>query len=356
MQLKSLQLGNAVKLLMRTTPILLTRLGVALVFWLVAAVYLALALGLAFLLAQVWTPLGFIFGLVALGATIPLYNLAYRYVFFMIKAAHIAVLSELLTRGDLPAGTNQLQWGKEQVQSRFGEINVMFVVDELVEGIVRAFTNTVSRVTSWLPGDALRTLGQMLNRVIRYATTYIDEAILARVFWTREKSVWQTAQDGVVLYAMVWKPLLTNAVALMLLSYVPFIVAFVLFAAPLGALLYFISPSLAGWAVLFALALAFFIKLAVGDAFAMAAMIAAYQRETAGLEPDPNMSAQLERVTDKFGELKRRAEEAIGRRLPGKPDAAPQPERDAAWDGFPGEKPATNLPNSDWPPRNDDGA
>jgi hypothetical protein len=350
MDIKSLQLGNAVKLLLRTTPILLTRLGVALLFWLVAAIYLALTLGLAFLLARVWTPLGVIFGLIALGATVPLYKLAYRYVFFMIKAAHIAVISELLTNGDLPPGTNQLQWGKEAVQSRFGEVNVMFIVDELVEGVVRAFTNTVYRLTSWLPGDTLRTLAKMVNRVIRYATTYIDEAILARTFWTREKSVWKSAQDGVILYAMVWKPLLTNAVALMLLSYVPFIVAFVLFAAPLGGLLYLISPTLAGWAVLFALALAFFVKLAVGDAFAMAAMIAAYQRETAGLEPDPAMSAQLERVTDKFGELKRRGEEKIGRHLPVKPESAPQPPDDL----FPGEKPPVNLPDTEWPPRKGD--
>jgi len=348
MNLKTIQIGNAIKLIVRTTPILLTRLGVAFIFWLAAAVYLALALGLAYLLARAWTPIGVIFGLVALGATIPLYRLAYRYVFYIIKAAHIAVISELLTRDNLPPGVNQLQWGKEQVQSRFGEVSVMFVVDELVEGVVRAFTNTVYRVASWLPGNALRTLAGVVNRVIRYATTYIDEAILARAFWTREKSVWQAAQDGVVLYAMAWKPLLANAVALMVLSYVPFIVAFVLFAAPLGAILYFISPQLAGWGVLFALALAFFVKAAVGDAFAMAAMIAAYQRETADLTPDPAMAAQLARVTDKFGQLQQRAQAAVGRRAPTK--------QDAPFETFRGEKPPANLPDDDWPPRADDRA
>lgn len=308
MNFSSLQIGQAIRLVMRTAPILLTRLGIAFVFWLVAAVYLALALGLAYLLAQVWTPIGIIFGLIALGATIPLYNLAYRYVFFLVKAAHIAVISELLTRGKLPPGSNQLQWGKEQVQNRFGEVSVMFLVDELVDGVVRAFTNTVYQLANWLPGDSLRTLAQVVNRIIRYATSYIDEAILARAFWTRHTSVWQSAQDGLVLYAMVWKPLLANAVALMVLSYVPFIVAFILFVAPVGALLFLISPQLAGWAVLFALALAFFVKLALGDAFAMTAMVAAYLRETADLEPDPAISAQLDRVTDKFGELKRRAQ------------------------------------------------
>jgi hypothetical protein len=38
------------------------------------------------------------------------------------------------------------------VQERFGEVSAMFVVDEIVAGAVRAFTNTVYRIASWLPG------------------------------------------------------------------------------------------------------------------------------------------------------------------------------------------------------------
>ncbi|MBM3187578.1 MAG: hypothetical protein FJZ90_02525 [Chloroflexi bacterium] len=313
MNLKSLRIGEAFGLVMRTMPVLLVRLGVSLLFWVVSLVYLGIAGGIAWLVGQAVPFLGVILFIAALVGVGPLYKLAQRYVFYIIKAAHVAVISELLVSGQLPAGVSQLQWGKERVQERFGEASVMFVIDEMVSGIIRAFTNTVYRVASWLPGDALRGLGQVIGRVIRYALDYVDEAILARAFWLRGESVWATARDGVVLYGMVWKPLLLNAVALMFLSYVPFLIVLILFAAPVGFLLSLISTQVGGWSIIATLVLAFLVKVAVGDSFAMTAMIAAYQRETAGLEPDPAMSARLEGVSSKFGELKQRAEQEVSK-------------------------------------------
>lgn len=313
MSFQSLQLGQAFRLVVRTMPILLVRLGVSLVFWIVSLVYLGIAGGIAWLVGRAVPWLGVILFLVALVGVGPLYRLAQRYVFYIIKAAHIAVISELLVSGELPVGVSQLQWGKERVQERFGEASVMFVIDELVNGVVRAFTNTVYSIASWLPGETFRPLANIVNRVVRYALTYVDEAILARAFWLRSESVWASARDGVVLYGMVWKPLLLNAIALMVLSYLPFIVALILFAAPVGLLGALISSQVGGWSIIATLVLAFLIKAAVGDAFAMTAMIAAYQRETMELEPDPAISAKLEGVSAKFGELKERAGEELAK-------------------------------------------
>lgn len=312
MNLQSLKLGEGLQLMMRTTPILLIRLGATLLFWVVALVYLAIVFGVASLIAQAVEFLGIIIFLIALISVIPLYNLAYRYVFFMIKAAHIAIIAEVLQNGDLPDGVNQLEWGRKRVEERFGEVNGMFVVDELVTGVVRAFTNTVYSVTRWLPGDTMDGLVRLLNRVIQYAMSYIDEAILARSFWQTEQNVWANARDGLALYAQAWKPLLMNAIALMILSFVPSVVGFVLLAAPVGFILAVISPALAGWTLIFLLLLAFFIKIGIGDAFAITVMIAAYQRETANLQPNAEITGQLENVSDKFRELMDRARQAPG--------------------------------------------
>lgn len=312
MSMKSLQLGAAFSLLRRTTPILLVRFGVMLAFWAAALVYLLITGGIALLVGQVSGFVGVILFLIALGAMIPLYKLAYRYVFYMIKAAHIAVISELLVNGSLPEGTNQLEWGKLRVQERFGEMSVMFVVDELVSGVVQSITNTVRWLTSWLPGDSIKTLVSILNRVIRYALVYIDEAIVARRFYTpAETNVWANARDGVVLYAQAWRGLLVNAVALMVISYIPFILVFIVFAAPIGAVAAMLSGTFAGWSIIVTLFLAYVVKVALGDAFAMTAMIAAYQRETAGLTPDPEMVAKLNNASDKFRELAQRAQERL---------------------------------------------
>ena len=313
----SLQLGRAFRLLLQTTPILLIRFGMYLAFWLVALIYLGVVLTVAVLLGKLIPFLGFIVGLIGFVSLAPIYKLAYQYFFFMLKAAHVAVISELLQHGQLPAGVNQVQWGKQQVQQRFGQVSVMFLVDEMVRGVIRMFTGTVWTIARFIPGDQ-SSIVNVLNRVIRYATNYIDEAVLARAFWRREENIWESAEQGVVLYAQVWKPLLKNAVVLMLLSYVPFIVAFIVFAFPVGALLSLVSSTLASWSVLIVLVLAVMIKIAIGDSFAMAAMIAAYQRETQNLVPDPQMEAQLSRVSNKFVELKQRAA-AAAPTMPGQP-------------------------------------
>ena len=92
-----------------------------------------------------------------------------------------------------------------------------------------------------------------------------------------------------------------------------------------GLLARLISPSVAGWSVILSLLLAYLIKVAVGDSFAMAAIIAAYQQETADLEPDPAVTSKLEEVSDKFRELQQRAFAATG--APG--GASPLPETSA---------------------------
>ncbi len=312
MNLNSLQLGTSFKLMLRTLPIIGVRLGASLLFWIGLVIYLAIAGWVAYLVGNAIQIVGIILFIVALVAIIPIYNLAYRYVFYVLKAAHIAVIAEMLANGSVPGGQAQLAWGRQKVQDRFGEISGMFIIDELVNGVVHAFTRTVFHLTAWLPGGSVRTLVGMINRVIEYAMNYIDEAVLARSFWTERESIWTNARDGVVLYAMVWKPILMNAIALMVISYLPFVVAFIIFAAPIGLILGRTSPQLAGWSIIATIALSYLIKVALGDTFAMTAIIAAYQRETANLTPDPNMVAKLDSVSTKFTDLKRRAEESIG--------------------------------------------
>ncbi len=325
MSLKSLQLGRAFNLVLRTLPIALVRLGALLLFWLAALLYLAIVGGVAWLAGQAIPLVGVILFLVGLGGMGGLYHLARRYVLYMIKAAQIAVIAQMLTEGELPAGVSQLAWGKQRVQERFGEASIMFAMDQLVMGVVSVFTGTVYRVAAFLPGNAFRTLANILNRVIRFSLHYVDEAILARTFWMNSENVWTNARDGVVLYGMVWKPLLVNATALMLLSYIPGVLALILFSAPIAFLASLISSTVAGWSIIATLVLAWLIKVAVGDTFAMSAMIAAYHQETLGLEPDPAIVARLEQVSNRFRDLQARAREELGMGVEPEPpvDTAP---------------------------------
>jgi len=314
MNLESVKLGRALSIVMKTLPLLLVRLGVYIAFWTVTLIYLGLVGGVAWLMSALWEPLGFftfIAGLVGIG---PLYQLAYRYVFYILKAAYIAVAAEFIINGKLPQGAGgQLEWGRKAVTNRFGEASAMFVIDELVDGVIRAFTRTVWNVARMLPGETLENLARVVERVVMFAMTYIDEAILARSFWNKEENIWESAEEGVVLYAQSWRPILTNAVVLMLLSYVPFVFAVILFGAPIGLLVgAFVGQRAGAITVIAVLVFAFLVKVAIGDAFAMVAIIDAYHRETAEMEPSPEMTSRLQGVSDQFRDLQRRAAEAVG--------------------------------------------
>jgi hypothetical protein len=150
------------------------------------------------------------------------------------------VVARLLHHGKLPAGVNQFEWGKQQVKERFGEVSVMFLVDQMVRRVVGRFSRQVMRAARWIPGKFGRRVSNMVSRLLRFSTNYIDEAILARSFW-REEGVWQGARDGLILYAMSWRTLLPNALALMLLSYVPVMGMVLILVIPVGLLLSVVS-------------------------------------------------------------------------------------------------------------------
>jgi hypothetical protein len=310
--LASIDIGRAFSVLMKTLPILGIRLAYSLIAFVLFIIYMLIVFGLAALVANISEVIGVILFIVAMVALAPIYNLAYRYIFYILKAAHIAVIAELLQNDKLPDGVNQLEWGKQQVQQRFGEVSVMFVVDELVNGVVRAFTNTLEWLTAWIPGGALQQLIEMVKMVIRLAVGYVDEAIIARAFWMRSESIWATAIDGVVLYTQIWKAILVNAVVLMVLSYIPFVLVLIIFSAPVAAVLNAFNPDLAAWAIIAAMFLGYLVKVSVGDTFAMIAIIAAYQKQTQGLEPNPEMKAKLEGISDKFRDLQQRAAQELG--------------------------------------------
>lgn len=306
--MKSLQINAALGLVMKTTPLLLVRFGALVAFWFAALIYLGVTIGVSLLVGQAIPLVGFILAIIAIAGIAPIYQLFYRYVFYMIKAAHIAVVSELLYAGKLPDGVNQLEWGRQRVTERFGEVNVMFVVDELVAAVIKAFTNTVYSFSRILPGDTFRNLAQVAGRIAQFALSYIDEAVLARSFWNKDDNVWANARDGLTLYAMAWKPLLVNAIALMVISYVPFLFAFFILALPIGLIANAVfGGGAGGWAIIATLLLAYLVKVAVGDAFAMSAILISYQKETDGLTPNPEMTSKLEMVSDKFKEIESKA-------------------------------------------------
>ena len=110
---ESLNLGKAIDLTRRTMPIILIRLGVNIIFWVVGIIYFLIVGAVAALIGSAIEFLGVIIFIVGIGGMFALYHLAYRYVFYIIKAAHIAIVSELLQNGKIKDSEGQLAYGKK---------------------------------------------------------------------------------------------------------------------------------------------------------------------------------------------------------------------------------------------------
>ncbi len=300
-----LYFGEALNLLAKTMPFIWLRLGSYLVLGLVLGLMFAVMGGIAWLLGQLWAPLGIIVFLLAFGGAAGIMTWAGRYYFYLLKAGHTAVMTEIIVTGQAPQ-SNQIAHGKEQVMSRFRDTSIMFGVNVLVDGVVKAFTRTFSNIMGILPIPGLRGLMGFAERIAVASTSYIDEAILSRAYAQREPNVWKVAKDGVILYAQAWKPILTNAVVLAIISYIEFLALLIILGLPaiaIGAAI----PALRVALGIGVIILAVMIRLAVSDAFRMASTLVAYHRETAGLEPNPEWQAKLESVSDKFRTLGQKA-------------------------------------------------
>jgi len=288
----------------KTLPCVLAIVGMNALFGLGAIIYYSIVFGLAYLTRNI-ALLPLIIIVAGLGGSWAMYKAFHRYVIYLMRAGHIAVMAELLQKGQLPAGTSQLNWGKDQVKNRVKETSVLFVVDTLVNGVVVKITDMVGGILNILPVDAVHQLTRALKAVVRTATSFIDEAILARAFIKRDENIFKVAQDGTILYAMAWKPILTNAAGLALFSWASLAI-FLILALPVGFLVNAILPNTL-LPVAVVIALAYLGKASLGDTFALATTIAAYHHETKDLVPSAEWDARLTQASDKFRELKNKA-------------------------------------------------
>ncbi len=307
----NLQLGRAFGIVMKTTPYILYR---AVVYGIVCAVFAVLLLFLA-LIGRVFGPgaAGVMFIIMMIGGGFGA-RILREYVLYLLRAGHVAVITEIIERGSLPAGVNQTQWGSDRVKTYFKEISVLALIDQLVKGIIKALNRTLFNVMQAMPIPGLEGVSKVMQRVVDFSLTYIDESILAYTFKTRNENVYEAAQSGIILYCQAWKGLLKNAVALTLLSYAFTIACAVIFLIPLGAIAFMLPET---WSFakfgLFVLALfmGFLLKWILFDPIACASTILTFLAETEHMTPDPVWEERIETVSDKFRELKQKAGEQM---------------------------------------------
>jgi hypothetical protein len=306
-------LSNAVSLLIRTMPYAVVRFGILFVFSLATMVWLVLTIGIgSWLGAKVHPFMGLIWIVGGLG----IYGYAWwffiRYALYLIQAGHIAVLTELVTTGSIGHGsTGMFDYGRKIVTSRFGQVNLLFALDLLVAGVVRAFNRTLDFIAHLIPIPGLQSIVGIVNAIVRAATTYIDETIFSYNLARGDENAWRSSKDALIYYCQNAKEILKTAVWVVVLDAVLTFVVWVVMLAPAFLLLAILPSSVAPGGFIAALVVAALFAMPVRQAFlkplflvmVMTKFHVSVRNQAINLEWDQRLS----NLSSKFREIKDKA-------------------------------------------------
>lgn len=199
---------KAKDLFLKTMPFVWEKLLLGVATVIISGVLLALFLGIGFLFDSSGVVL-IMFGIWIVSVGIVRF-LIMHYLGYLIKAGHIAVLTEAVTTGQIPE--DQVNYGKKQVLERFATSNVYFLVDKLLSGAVKQIQNGIGKLgdtLSFIPGMAA--IASLAKLFVELSLGYIDECCLGYTFYKKEQGAFKSAADGVAIYAQNWKALLGKA-------------------------------------------------------------------------------------------------------------------------------------------------
>ncbi|MCL2604758.1 MAG: zinc ribbon domain-containing protein [Defluviitaleaceae bacterium] len=285
----------------KTMPFCWAKLLLGLATVVVSILIFALLMGIAWLFES--AGVGVVMVFIWLFATVFVNFIIRHYIGFLVKAGHVAVITEAVVTGRVP--DNQVAYGKQMVKDRFATSNVYFAVIKLVKAAVKQLQNSFERVGNTLgklvPGmSAIVSLGKMF---IGIALGYIGECCLGYTFFKKEQGAFRSAADGVVIYAQNWKKLLKDA------AKTTFIVIVVVILATLITFLFsgLVFVRLLGWNGIIAFLIACFvasvIKTAFVDSYIMIKMMVSYMEEAPKTVITFDLYGKLCGLSGKFKQL-----------------------------------------------------
>lgn len=245
-----------------------------------------------------------------------------EYLLYMVKAGHIAVLVELMEGKELPGGRGQIDYAQSIVRERFAESSVLFALDQLIKGVLKAFNRVFFTIANFIPIPGIQGIAKFINTVVNLSLTYLDEVILAHNMRTRSDNPWAGGRTALILYAQNYKAFLKNAFWLAFIVWGLTFLVFLIILAPVAGLVGLFPGSAGPLTLVIALVFAWGVKQAVIEPIGMTALMQVFFKVTAGQQPNPEWEAKLENVSKKFGEMGRKAKEW----MPSAREPSPEPE------------------------------
>ncbi len=296
---------NVGKIYTKTMKFVWLKLGIGALITLGSIILLAIVIGISTLFKD---PGVMIFlGSLWIGGTAGIYKLVMNYAGYMVKAAHIAIITEAVTTGQIP--DNMVKTGTEMVKARFGATNTYFVLDKLIGGAVKQLQNVVGKIDDIFGNiPVVGAIVKFAQVFIGIALGYIDECCLGYTFYKKEDGAFKAGCDGVVVYFQNTKHLLKSAAITTLIviggTFLAWVIPFAVVFLICGAL-----DVSAFFAVVLALIIALVLKSAFIDSFMLVKTMVAYMEVAPSTEITFDIYGKLCKISGKFKSLFNKAKE-----------------------------------------------
>ncbi len=306
------KLGEVLSLMGRTLPFLIFRFliyfGITLGYVLVTGIGAGVGYGVGSIgdAAEAGGMWGGLIGFSAAGVVMYLLR---EYLLYLVKAGHIAVLVELMEGRQIPDGKGQIDHAQGIVRERFAQASILFGVDQLIKGVLKAFNRAFFTITSFLPIPGIQGIAKFINTVINLSLTYLDEVILAHNIRVKSENPWADSRTALVLYAQNYKSFLKNAFWLAFVIWGLTLLVFLLILAPVAVLVSLFPGAAGPLALIIALVFAWGIKQAVIEPIGMTALMQVFFKVTEGQQPNPEWEGKLDRVSKKFSKFRDKADD-----------------------------------------------
>ena len=302
-------LTTAVSLVVRSLPYALARFGVLLAASIIVIMWLIVMIGgagwLGIHVAQIFGWAWFILCLVGGGF---FWGTVLRYLLHLIDCGHVAVLTELVTKGRVGNGSESMfAYGKRVVIERFAETNVLLGLNLLVRGIVESFHRTLDWVSEMIPIPGLEGIASVLNMILKAATRYLDKVIFSYNLARADGDPWRSSREGLVYYAQNAKPILKTAVWSVIVERVLTILLWLALLIPAGMITASLPSSVRSlggvMTILVALLLAGPLRAAFVKPLFLVVMMVRFHAAIEGQAINPEWDERLAALSDKFRSL-----------------------------------------------------
>jgi hypothetical protein len=134
---------------------------------------------------------------------------------FGTKCAHIGMLTDLITHGGFAAGNaGQMAYAKQIVATRIDDMSSLYDVHRSTNRSLRRLTKVLDFIDGWLPID-VSLVKQMIRRVVRGSSRYLDAVILSYGFARGDRSMVDSAVEGIAYCAQNGRVLFKTAIGVL---------------------------------------------------------------------------------------------------------------------------------------------